>query len=180
MYRMFNKSFSFPPFGPNPLKFGDFGLCRKITSCRRCEESPECALAHDQCFRIVLGLHYQEPSRAVARLRTILFYRRPWSKAPYQYLPPPPEPVRLGNIIDKSDLAGLRSLPPELLETVKGLAPHAHLWRLVSILNALGRNSASVRPCFYALERVASWKRGAQSATISDDKHDMVRITIDS
>lgn len=177
-------SFPYPGPGPRQIKTNGFLLCR-YPECRRCVSSPECAAVHHQCFvSFILGCRLPLHQSCDA-LRTIVFYRRPWSKAATMKLRPGlqhAEATRrwLHKIADTSDLFRLPCLPPELLEVVRRLSPNAWLWRLTSIVDLASRVPAPAPSQQVAVGRIESWTRGTNATIASNNQQSILRITLDT
>ncbi|KAH8786028.1 hypothetical protein F5883DRAFT_636918 [Diaporthe sp. PMI_573] len=85
----------------------------------------------------------------------------------------------LARIPRDSDLAGLRSIPEELLDMIKQFSPHAYLWRVVSILALTPRPISAPLPQTLALDSIESWQRGDREVAGLGDERPIIRITID-
>ncbi|KUI63587.1 hypothetical protein VM1G_10402 [Cytospora mali] len=182
MFRALTRPFDLPPLGPATTKVNGFLLCQNLR-CRTCDTSPECAAVHYQCFKTFVKYCELPIYQALDYLWTIAFFRRPWAKTPRLYLKPQRR-VNYGElrrIAYNTDLAGLQSMPLELLDMIRQFSPHTYLWRLITVLDLSRRATTSAQPLStLALQSIESWKRGEQPAIVLNKSRTAVRIIIDS
>lgn len=192
--------FPFPYLGPSPILTNGFHACNLTPGpgrwpCTYCASSPECAALHHQCY-VTFVLHCRLPlPQALQALRNVVFYRRPWPKAPRMNLQPGPQHaeaarrwVQSGIPADTSDpcLLRLRCLPPELLDIVRRFSPHAWLWRFASLCSLSPCVPTPEPPRHVALERIESWTRGDNAAGAAGpvvpnlDERPILIITVDA
>lgn len=123
-------------------------------------------------------------TQAFDHVRDVLFYRRPWYKASPLRIRPlhtQSEQDGLSRIANNSDLAGLKSLPVELVQIIRRFSPGAWLWRFISVWDLARHASVSARLWqTLALDTIESWKRGDSPRMVSDSSHPITRVTIDS
>lgn len=165
-----------------------FLLCSR-PYCRRCASSPECVTIHHHCFAVFIQeclsqRCYRDPQQAFNRVRDILFYCRPWYKASLIHirsLHTRAEQDGLSRIVYTSDLAGLKSLPAELIQIIRHLSSYAWLWRFISVWDLARHASVSAQSRqTFALNTIESWKHGDNPDIISDSSKPITRITINS
>ncbi|CAI4211120.1 unnamed protein product [Parascedosporium putredinis] len=128
-------------------------LCARRT-CKICDFNPDTTVLHHECFALW---------RHVA-------WRRPWVR---MHCLPLPETSHiplsaLAVVAAKCGLAGLATLPQEILQVIRAHSASAHLWRYVAGLGLAAQleeaAAASSRPDAglyeISIRDVASWERG--------------------
>lgn len=156
-------------------------LCRR-QSCRFCAKSPYCAAVHSPCFAIYIKHCGLPIARALSLLHTTILFRSPWARMPHLHLIPYDRLWDMRNeIASIPGLAGLRTLPLEILDIIKKLSPQAFLWRFISALGFARRATSSTQLAqTLALQDIERWNRGGPDLAISDGRQTAIRITIDS
>lgn len=180
-YRALTRPFPFPLPGLRKMEVNGFQVCR-IPSCKHCALAPESVAFHFQCFKTFIKEYGMSLPQVINYLWTIACHRRPWSQTPALGLAPCRQLNQnwVARISHDSELAGLRSIPEELLDIIRQFSPHSHLWRFVALLALTPRPISTLPPHTLALASIDSWRRGDREVVCEGDKRPIIKITIDS
>ncbi|KAI5865028.1 hypothetical protein GGS23DRAFT_603707 [Durotheca rogersii] len=81
-------------------------------------------------------------------------------------------------------LPRLQSLPPELVELIRQLSPHALFWRAISTISLASNVTIPPQPLLvFPLKDIETWKRGESVVRITEQTgrcRPMTRLTVDS
>ncbi|KAH8761585.1 hypothetical protein F5883DRAFT_125928 [Diaporthe sp. PMI_573] len=180
------RPFPFPPPDLPTNKVNGFVLCRNA-ACEPCAVAPESVPVHSQCFKTLIAIRKTHDTQiSLPQLLDYVWtracYRRPWFRASDLGLASCSQ-FRwswLAEISDNSDLAGLQSIPEDLLDIIKQYSPHAYLWRFASILALKPRPISWQLPQTLALQSIEGWQRGDQEVAGISDGSPLIQITVDS
>ncbi len=140
-YRGRTRSFRFPKKDYASRGYDGFSPCRRAV-CGACAiGSLQAVSLHYDCLVIFIREWPLIEYDVLARLWAIGCYRDPWPKAPRLCLAPH-EPfvdqTAMRKIAVMSGFQSLQSLPPELVELVRQVAPHTLFWRAISTITTAG------------------------------------------